>query len=145
MLEAILIPGMAGTEGHGGQEVLLTTLTSLAHRAVSALGLSTGLTAETAHGKVHIDPDAGYRALCHVGIQLHFQHGQASGRQEPALAKPSKPDRGGQDLTGPAGRETTCSSAANQPTVPLALRPEVAEMASTSCQAAFSVKPPVRY
>ncbi|CAE7249401.1 Rev1 [Symbiodinium sp. CCMP2592] len=130
--------GMAGTEGHGGQEALLTTLTSLAHRAVAALGLSTGLTAETAHGKVHIDPDAGYRALCHVGIQLHFQHGQASGRQEPALAKPSKPDGGGQDLTGPDGRETTCSSAANQPTVPLALRPEMAEMASTSCAGMLS-------
>ena len=137
-LKHFLIPGMAGTEGHGGQEALLTTLTSLAHRAVAALGLSTGLTAETPHGKVHIDPDAGYRALCHVGIQLHFQHGQGSGYQEPAPAKPSKPDRGDRDLTG-NGREKTCSSVADQLTVPVALRPDVAEIASTSRQAAFSV------
>ena len=68
--------------GDGGQTGLITSLTSLAHRAVAALGLG----AEP-QGKAHGDPDAGYRAICHVGIQLHFGHGsEATACQGPASA-----------------------------------------------------------
>ena len=77
--------GISGVSDNG-QAALLAALTSLAHRAVAALGLSIGLSAEAPQGRTNIDPDAAYRAVCHVGIQLHFDHGVVSiARHSPAI------------------------------------------------------------